>query len=92
MASFQGLDLDTIRALLEGQEDVLTPAFSKEQAFFRSVPCPACHSQAVEGRIDPNRPFQPGALLPTRYSACASCGTEFDPYTGFVRRVTASSG
>jgi len=91
MPTFQGLDPETIRKLLEGQEDVLTPQIRKEQAYFRALPCPVCRNQATTSLIDGARPFSPGAILPNRVLVCTRCETEFDPYTGLVRKVISES-
>lgn len=91
MPTFQALDLETIRQLLEGQEDVLTPQIQKEQAYFRALPCPVCRNQATTSMIDGVNPFSPGATLPNRVLVCTRCSAEFDPYTGLIRKVISSS-
>jgi C4-type Zn-finger protein len=69
----------------------LTPLSLKEQAFFRAVQCPVCRGTNHTQFVDPERPFAPGAPLPTTRLRCKQCQAEFDPYTNLVSRVTSGS-
>ncbi len=84
--SEQQLTPDEIRKLLEGHEDVLTGLVKTEETFLRHVACPKCGGFAHSAKVNPDNPFTPGEALPNKVLTCA-CGTEFDPYTRFIRRV-----
>jgi hypothetical protein len=93
------LDTDAIRKLLEATDeegrplhvDVLRPLLEREEAFFRNSTCPRCREASVEAFVDPKRPFVSGSILPNRHLRCVKCDTEFDPYSGLIRRTTALS-
>lgn len=97
---FRELDPAVVRQLLEQTDekgvplyqDVLTPLVAKEEALFRNSICPSCRGTSLEAFVDPSRPFVPGSLLPNRNLRCLSCNTEFDPYSGIIRRVIHERG
>lgn len=90
MPAFKEMNPDDVRRLLDGHQDVLSGEVAKEQAFFRAVPCPRCRSRSFRTSVDPRRPFTPGVPLPNKIATCLECETEFDPFSGFVYRTTAS--
>lgn len=74
---FQEMDPDATRKLLEGHEDVITPAVKKEQEQLAGTSCPKCFSGGVQARVDAKRPFRHGSVLPNKLMHCLACGTEF---------------
>lgn len=90
MAVFKEMDEQILRALLEGQEDVLTPLVNKQRESFSSVSCPNCRAGEVEPILDIVRPFSPGNPLPNSLMKCLSCWTEFNPSNGTITKVTPS--
>jgi hypothetical protein len=82
------MDPELVWKLLEGHEDGLKPESDKEQAFFRHVMCPSCHSYTHEQFVNPKRPFSPGAVLVNKLLRCTECKTEFDPHSGLITKAT----
>jgi len=97
------MDPEQIRALLEGQEDILTPAIKLEEKFYQHLECPMCQQSGCEKRIRAprvitdddgnvevlNSPFV-GDILPEGYAHCPNCETDFNPYTGVIYSTEAS--
>ena len=77
--SFNELDPEVVRKLLEGHENVIAPAVAKEQELLSSSTCPACNSGSVRTGINPKLPFVKGQILPNKLGTCLECGAEFDP-------------
>ena len=98
--NFKPMDQSLVQTLLEGHEDILTKAAAQEEIIFRQASCPNCGLQGIQKRVDPPRlvagpsgepeimstPFGSGPLV-RAYGYCPSCGTEFDPHTGIIRRL-----
>jgi hypothetical protein len=79
---FKPMDPEEVLKLLEGHENILTPAVEENERFFRTLSCPSCGG-AVVPFVDPSRPlFREGEFLPNYMARCRECGTEFEPYTG----------
>jgi hypothetical protein len=100
---FKTMDQDVTRSLLEGQRDILSIEAAKETAFYSKVSCPICYQIGAEKRIAPPKirmtpngpevvisPFSPNNPLPNGYAHCSGCNTDFDPYTGVIRKTEAS--
>lgn len=101
---FKPMDPDTVRSLIEGQEDVISQALEEEGKLFENLSCPMCYESGCEKRIDAPRvvpgpdgepvvaasPFVSGRTLPQGYAHCIHCGTDFDPRTGFIRKTEAT--
>lgn len=93
---FQELDPNDVWKMLEAKDengnpihqDVLTPLQEKEAVFFRHSTCPRCQKYGSEPFVNPRAPFSPGNPLPNKLLRCLSCGTEFDPYTRLITKVT----
>jgi len=97
------MDPDTIRELLKGHEDIITPEVKAEEAFFRNVACPICKEGDCQKRMQPPRflardgeepelvssPFNSG-ILAESFAHCIHCGTDFNPYTGMIYGTEAS--
>lgn len=92
MPAFTEMDPDFIRKALEGHTDVLSDAVKKEEAFFRNSTCPACGDRELTAFVNAANPFTVGALLPNKLLRCVKCETEFDPYSRFITKTTASLG
>jgi hypothetical protein len=86
--SFKELDPETVWSLLKDQENVLKPLADKEQVLFRNSTCPTCGGDSHAEMINARRPFSPGSPLPNKSLKCLACGTEFDPYTRLVTKVS----
>lgn len=102
---FTTMDLDIIRALIEGQPDVLAEELKAESEFYKHVTCPMCHTVgSCEKRLRPPKvvieedgtpevvssPFSSGLALPQGYARCVHCSTDFDPYSGVISKTEAS--
>jgi hypothetical protein len=95
------LDPDIVRKLIDGVEDVITPAAESEAELYKSARCPRCfQSGYCVKRVDPPKvvmtrsgpelvqsPFVPNKLLTEGYAKCTNCETEFCPRTGIIRHV-----
>lgn len=90
MADFKALPPELIHQLLQGHQDVLTPAQNKEEAFHRHSPCPRCQKYGNESYVNPRQPFLQGSLLPNMVLRCLSCQTEWDPHSRFVFKALAT--
>ena len=98
------MDPDTIRQMLDGEEDILTPAAKAEDAHYRATRCPVCNEGGCikvisEIRVELNElgeteiiqsPFSSLEPLPQGYARCIHCDTEFNPYTGMIYQTAAS--
>jgi hypothetical protein len=91
---FMTLPPDAVRKILEGHQDVLTPAQKEHEVFFRHLSCPSCGGgvmpivHPVMNRETGQRsPFRAGDVLPNYLAKCKVCEVEFEPYTGI--QVTA---
>lgn len=87
---FREMDSELIQKLLEGQENVITPAVAKEQTFLKSVACPSCGGFETEARVNSKRPFVQGLLLANKNLVCLNCGTEFEPHTRVIHKGPTS--
>lgn len=88
MGPLKELSTETIRALLEGQEDLLSGEVRKEEAVFRNTPCPECRGFQHSPFILSTRPFSPMSPLPKKHLRCLGCGCEFDPETRLVTKAS----
>ena len=78
------MTLEDLHAALKDHQNILGGEAMKEEALFRHLSCPSCGSASCEAFPDPHKPFDPGSVLPRRLLRCASCRTEFNPYTGLI--------
>lgn len=74
---------DVLLRLIEGEEDVVTPAAQKESRTRATTPCPRCMGHFRQ-KLDPGRAFSPDRILPRFFHECAECGYTVDPETNFV--------
>ncbi len=77
---FKPMNPEDIRKALQGHEDVLTPALTETDGYFKRLSCPSCGGECMKF-VDPHRLFRDGALLPNFLARCKACGVEFEPYT-----------
>lgn len=70
---FQTIPEDVMRQLLEGHDDVLSPASRDLADRFQRARCPEDGSP-LERHLDPKVPFVSGAILPNYQGKCTSCG------------------
>jgi hypothetical protein len=99
LMNFQEIDQEAIRAIIEEtdangvriHQDLLAPLAEKEAAFFRNSSCSSCRGHNLEAFIDCSRPFAPGNPLPNRHLRCLDCRAEFDPYSGFILKVSVDA-
>lgn len=102
---FQTMDPSIIRALIEGQPDVLSEEVKAENELFSKISCPMCYEAGgCEKRLRPPKvvidedgnpnvvvsPFTPNQALPQGYAHCVHCGTDFDPHSGLIMKTEAS--
>lgn len=69
---FKELPAEAVLKAVEEHEDILTPAFEKEQERIRAYSCPNCGSSAIM-KVDPERPFIEGRPLPVFVPVCPNC-------------------
>lgn len=70
---FQPLPEEVTRKLLEGHEDILSPAARELEARFQRARCPDDGSPVTK-HLDPQVPFVSGAILPNYQGKCTTCG------------------
>lgn len=102
---FKTLDLSIVRALLEGQPNVLSEEVKAEEELYRRIACPMCYAVGgCEKRLRPPKividedgsptvvssPFSSSQALPQGYAHCVHCGTDFDPHSGIITKTEAS--
>lgn len=100
MHRFKEMDPEKIRAILDAVDeggqplhrDILTPLSEKEDRHFKTATCPTCKAGSCTPTLDLLKPFSTDYPLPNRILRCPACGTEFDPYTKFVRLVPLTYG
>lgn len=83
-SSFKEMDQELVRKLLEGQENVISPAVLKEQTMLSGAVCPACSGDSTQAMVNAKRPFTKGKVLSNKILKCLTCQSEFDPQTGII--------
>lgn len=94
------LTQDEILALLEGQEDILTPAARQRKEWLDLQRCPVCNGRCIgvphpappkkSVEVSPGvaatapSPFVEGQLFPLAASKCTQCSAIFDPHTRVI--------
>jgi len=100
---FKTMDPDTIRDLVRGVPDALTPKVEEEAARYKNLRCPMCYEAGCSKVVRQAKvtigaggapqlavsPFGEGPL-PEGHARCVSCSTEFDPDTGIIYKTSAS--
>jgi len=93
-----------VRALLEGQPDVLSAEAQADVEFYARISCPICYEvggcekhlrppKVILGEDGPTvvqSPFSSNQALPQGYAHCVHCGTDFDPHSGLIVKTEAS--
>jgi len=102
---FKSMDPSIIRALIEGQPDVLADEVKAEKELYSRISCPMCYEAGgCEKRLRQPKivigddgtpevlssPFVSGQPLPQGYAHCVHCGTDFDPHSGVIAKTEAS--
>jgi hypothetical protein len=91
------MDQVAIKALLEGQEDIITKAAKAEEELYKHTRCPNCNcggcvKKLPTAKIVPgpdgypqviNAPFGDSPIL-EGFAFCPTCRTEFNPRTGLI--------
>ena len=84
MPVFKELDPEITRKLLEGYEDVLTPAVKARDEFYKQFRCKRCgkncQKEFVRGHIFADE----GDIAPRSCLRCTSCRCLFDPHSGVI--------
>lgn len=95
------LDPEVVRKMIEGVEDILTPAVEAEAKMYRDTRCPRCFQSGYcvkkidapkvvmtpEGPEVVASPFSPTQPLADGYAHCSNCDTDFCPRSGIIRYV-----
>lgn len=98
------MDPEVIRQMLEGQEDILTPAAKAEDKLYQNTQCPICGERGCQKvirapKVKVNQagepeliesPFNSSDPLPQGHAQCTHCDTEFNPLTGMIFHSDAS--
>jgi hypothetical protein len=100
---WEPMNPELVQQLLEGQEDILTPAIKAEEQLYKNTRCPVCGQDGCQKRIQAPKilitkegpsvvksSFGSGPL-PLGYAYCIHCDTEFDPLTRVIYRTKAST-
>ena len=101
---FKAMDPALIRELIKDQTDTLSEEVQAEDLLFAHATCPLCNEEGPEKRTEApqvainekgeptviSSPFSQGRALPNCYAHCIHCDTDFNPYTGVIRRTEAS--
>jgi Zn ribbon nucleic-acid-binding protein len=72
--------------LLEGHEDILTPAASERERFYAVQTCPRCGGSCRKIG-DFRTMWQKGEILPKFYLECLACGCQFNPHNGMIVKL-----
>lgn len=93
------MDPETVRRLLAGQEDIITPASELDDSLRNEVPCPCCGSRGSDMEVLPPSVGENGGLAAPAfsedrpnvqgYARCRSCDALFDPLTRVIAQQTA---
>lgn len=100
---YDTMDPEVIKEIISGEADAISDALKEEALLYGGVRCPNCGSQGATKKMDPptvltgpegpiivNSPFKSDSPLVCGYAHCPSCGADFDPYTGVIRRAEQS--
>jgi Zn ribbon nucleic-acid-binding protein len=72
--------------LLEGHEDILTPAAVERERFYTTQSCPRCGGRCRKIG-DFRTMWHRGEILPRFYLECLACGCEFNPHNGMIVKL-----
>lgn len=80
------LDPDVARRLIEGEQDILTPAARRRWDLFERLRCPACGGGVGEERQarDMERSPVVDGVTPHGRARCVACRCLFDPFTKLI--------
>lgn len=95
---FKLLDPEVARSLLEGHEDIITPAAALDRELIELAHCPVCGSQGSDPVMSPPKfaigedgtpkalrvPFTAGKPNVVMHAKCRTCASEFSQHTGVV--------
>jgi len=95
------MDPAVIRSIIEGVEDVITPAIKAENDLFELIRCPTCgHTGADRVLMSPkivmsekgpeivSSPFSDASPIARAYAKCQGCGITYDPHSGLIVKAT----
>lgn len=95
--AFKPMDPDEIRKMIEGVEDVITPAVKAEAEMFELIRCPTCgHTGADPIQMPPKvaltpdgpeivqSPFSSKSPIARSYAKCQGCEVVYDPHSGLI--------
>lgn len=83
MPTFKEMDPEVALRIVEGYEDVLTPALEEREALYSRFSCPRCRC-SLQKELDVRTCFD-GDIPVTKYLLrCPSCAYLIDPYTHMV--------
>jgi hypothetical protein len=84
MGVFEEMNPELVRKLIEGHEDVLTPAIVALDAFYATFRCPRCRAPLVR-EFDSRHVFSdPAQLAPRALLRCPGCRYLIDPHSNVV--------
>ena len=72
--------------LRKTHEDVLGRERSREVDYISRLQCVQCNSK-VTSKLNADRLFTPGKLLPNLIMVCDKCNIEFEPYSKIVTKA-----
>jgi hypothetical protein len=80
------LDPEIARKLMEGHEDVVTPAAKASERFYAAQSCIRCGGSCRKVG-DVRTMFQQGEIMPQYRLECLACGCEFNPHSGMIVKM-----
>jgi hypothetical protein len=96
------MDPAKIRELLDGVEDVITPAAKLDSELYANARCPTCGHTGADKVIlapkielqDDGTPrvvrsaFTAASPIPKGHAQCQGCGVEYNPISGLIYKAT----
>ena len=88
---FKEMDPELIKAILEEEEDVLTPLVEADQKLYDDTACPQCYGKTIpENDLRHLRVNKDGSEvvsvsdrpIPKKLCRCVDCGALVDPFSG----------
>jgi len=89
MPTYQELDPEICRKMIEGYDDVLEGEAKKQDAFYRQFRCLRCGSACEKIFLGLHHAFDPGSDTPLPRSGlrCTQCSCTFDPHSGLIVEI-----
>lgn len=77
------------RALIDGQDDLLTPLIEADKPIYEGASCPQCGGTATKA-FDLVRTLTTSRAIPRYNCKCTICDCHFEPISGLIIEVGKS--